>query len=243
MTGGLDPATLLVQLPPVAVYAVVFAFVLAESVLLIGAFVPTLALLLTAGALSRQVPGLTPVLLIAVAASAVVTGDALAHGTGRVLAGRVRTGRLGRRIPAAAWDRTAALMERHGGRTVLICRFLPVLRTLAPHLTGASGLPYRRIAPYSAVAAVVWAGGEILAGRLAASWVERLIASGGTVLAGAALAVAAGAVWLVRRRRTGTRTDTRTGAAPEGAEGRDRGRDTDGDGGGDGGTPRLAAPR
>jgi membrane-associated protein len=47
-------------------------------------------------------------------------------------------------------------MSRHGGRAVLLGRFVAVVRTLVPHLAGATGVPYRHIAPYSVVAAPLW---------------------------------------------------------------------------------------
>ena len=97
-------------LPPTAAYAVVTAAVLAESVLLIGAFIPTLTLLLTAGALARTGHISLP-LVIAAAAGAVMAGDFLAHRTGRYLGDRLRGGPMGRRIPGAEIGR-ASCRER-----------------------------------------------------------------------------------------------------------------------------------
>ncbi|QBS40221.1 DedA family protein [Nocardia sp. CS682] len=184
-------AELLHQVPAVAAYGVVVAAVLAESILLIGAFVPTLTLMLTAGALAST-GQLDPVVLLGVATLAVVAGDALGHRTGRLLGDRLRTNRLGRRIPEAAWRRTEQAMARRGSQAVALGRFLPVIRTLAPHLAGAAGLPYHRIAPYSAGAAVVWAAAEAGAGYAAASSAQRLIP-----LAGPALVAAVGVVALL----------------------------------------------
>ncbi|MFI6702872.1 DedA family protein [Streptomyces sp. NPDC050509] len=202
------------HLSPTAAYMVVAAAVLAESVLLVGAFVPTLSLLLTAGALART--GQVDILLvIAVAAGAVVVGDFLAHRTGRYLGDRLRGGRLGRRVPDAAWGRAETLMKRHGGRAVLVARFLPVVRTLAPHTAGATRLPYRRIAPYSVVAACVWATAEAGVGYAAATSLQRVLTLGGPALALVALMAIGGAL-LWRRRR---RPSEAGGQAPEsGAE-------------------------
>ncbi|MFI0511366.1 DedA family protein [Streptomyces sp. WSLK1-5] len=190
---------LLGHLPAIAVYAIVATAVLAESVLLVGAFIPTLTLLLTAGALARTGHIGLP-LIIAVAAGAVVAGDFLAHRTGRFLAGRLRTGRAGRRIPPGLWARAETLMARHGGRAVFLARFVPVLRTLAPHCAGATRLPYHRIAPYSVTAACVWATAEASAGYAAASSLQHVL-----TLAGPAAAVfvltATAAVLAVRRGR------------------------------------------
>ncbi|MCX5372625.1 VTT domain-containing protein [Streptomyces sp. NBC_00015] len=187
------------HIPPAAAYAVVAAAVLAESILLVGAFVPTLTLLLTAGALARTGHSSLP-LVIAAAAGAVVAGDFLAHRTGRLLGDQLRGGRIGRRIPGAAWHQVETLMTRHGDRAVFLARFLPVVRTLAPHFAGAARLPYRRIAPYSVVAACMWATAEAGVGYAAATSLQRVLTLGGPVLALVAL-MAIGGVLLWRRRR------------------------------------------
>ncbi|MFF7265221.1 DedA family protein [Streptomyces sp. NPDC008159] len=185
------------HLPPVAVYAVVVTAVLAESVLLVGAFIPTLTLLLTAGALART-GHVSLLLIIAAAAGAVVAGDFLAHRTGRFLADRLRTGPAGRRVPPAVWARAETLMDRHGGRAVLLARFIPVVRTLAPHCAGAARVPYHRVAPYSVTAACVWATAEVSVGYAAASSVQYMLTVAGP--AAALLVLAATAVVLAVRR-------------------------------------------
>ncbi|WP_083864691.1 DedA family protein [Nocardia brevicatena] len=194
-------ADLVGRVPAAVAYLVVAAVVLTESVLLIGAFVPTLTLLLTAGALVRT-GRLDPVAVVMVAATAVAVGDFLGHSTGRFLGARLRTGPLGRRIPRAAWFSAEALMRRRGGRAVLVSRFVPVVRTLTPHLAGAAGLPYRRIASYSVVAALLWAGAEVGACYLAAA-LRQILAIGAPVLAALAVGVAA-VVPILRRWRLGT---------------------------------------
>ncbi|WP_345703847.1 DedA family protein [Kitasatospora paranensis] len=173
--------------------------VLSESVLLVGAFVPTLTLLLACGVLARA-GDLNLSLVIAIASGAVVAGDFLGHRTGRLLGSRLRTGSLGRRIPAFAWRRAETLMERHGGQAVFLARFVAVVRTLAPHLAGATGLPYRRIAPYSLLAAPLWAGAEATAGYAAANSLQHVITLSGPALAAAA-ALTAGAALTTRRIR------------------------------------------
>ena len=187
------------HISPAAAYAVVAAAVLAESVLLVGAFIPTLTLLLTAGALART-GHISLLLVIAAAAGAVVAGDFLAHRTGRLLGDQLRGGRVGRRIPGAAWHQAETLMTRHGGRAVFLARFLPVVRTLAPHFAGATHLPYRRIAPYSVVAACAWATAEAGVGYAAATSLQRVLTLGGPAFALVAL-IAIGGALLWRRKR------------------------------------------
>lgn len=87
---------------PPAAYALVAAAVLAESILLVGAFIPTLTLLLTAGALARAGQLSLP-LLITTAACTAATGDSLAHRTGRTLGTRRPTSRLRARSAGCRW--------------------------------------------------------------------------------------------------------------------------------------------
>ncbi|MFF0277814.1 DedA family protein [Streptomyces sp. NPDC004330] len=202
------------HVPAPAAYAILAAAVLAESVLLLGAFIPTLTLLLAAGALART-GELNLILVITIAASAVVAGDALGHHTGHLLGGRLRTGRLGRRIPAAAWQRAQALMDRRGGQAVFLSRFVPVVRTPTPHLAGATALPYRRIAPYSLLAAPLWAGAEATTGYAAATSFQHAITFGGPALAAAAAVIAAIALAAHKIRRSRSRAaDSASPAAP-----------------------------
>lgn len=188
----------LLQLPPPAVYGAVAAVVLAESVLLLSAFAPSLTTLLIAGFLARSGTVQLP-LVIATAVTAVLVGDLLAQRTGRALGPRLGTGRIGRRVPRAMLTRTYGLLARRGGAAVLVCRFMPVVRTLAPHLAGAAGLRYRRIAPYSLVAAVLWASAESVTGYEVGASYTRLTSLG--PMLGAAAAVLVGAAVLVLRRR------------------------------------------
>ncbi|MEU9294253.1 DedA family protein [Streptomyces sp. NPDC048266] len=213
------------QVPAPAAYAMLGAAVLTESVLLIGAFIPTLTLLLATGALARA-GDLDLALVIVTASCAVVAGDALGHRTGHLLGGRLRTGRLGRRIPATAWRRAEALMATRGGQAVFLSRFVPVVRTLTPHLAGATRLPYRRIAPYSLVAAPLWAGAEATTGYAAATSLHHALTLGGPVLAAAAVLItgtvltAAGIRHRTRVRGEGGRRhgreERRTGASGRG---------------------------
>ncbi|MFE0207112.1 DedA family protein [Streptomyces sp. NPDC058985] len=208
--------TVLGHVPPAAAYAITAAAVLAESVLLVGAFIPTLTLLLTAGALARTGQLSLP-LLIATAACAVIAGDFLAHRTGYALGTRLRTGRLGRGLPTAAWQRAETLMARRGGHAIFLARFLPVIRTLIPHLAGATRLPYRRIAPYSLIAAPLWATLEAGTGYAATASLQRALTFGVPALAATAALVATAALtWAklhhraARPRWSGRRPTTRS---------------------------------
>ncbi len=196
-------SAILTDVPATAAYVILAAALLAESVLLIGAFVPTLTLMLSAGALARA-GQLNLLLVVIVAATAVMIGDLLSQRAGRLLGARLRTTGIGRRVPASAWRRAEALMDRRGGQAVLIARFIPVMRTLVPYLAGATAVPYRRIAPYSALAAPLWAAAEAGAGYAAATGLQRAFTFGAPVVAGVVVAAAAAGLWVRRRRRTPT---------------------------------------
>lgn len=187
------------QVPPVAAYGIVVVALLAESNLVIGVLVPTLTLMMTAGALA-QTGYLSFPVLVAVAAGAVVVADLIGYRTGVFLGDRLRTNRLGRRVSAAAWDRADTVMARHGGRAVFPARFVPLLRTMVPHFAGATGVPYRRVAPYSVAAASVWAVLEAGAGYAAAHSVHRILTLGAPSVVAAAL-LGAGVFAVVHRAR------------------------------------------
>jgi membrane-associated protein len=143
-------------------------------------------------------------LVVAVAAGAVVAGDFLGHRTGRLLGDRLRTGRIARRIPTAAWQHAEALMARRGGQALFFSRFAPVLRTLTPHVAGATHVLYRRIAPQSALATPLWAGAEAGTGYAAAASLHHVLVLGAPALALTAAAAAGAAVaWGKARRGVG----------------------------------------
>ncbi|WP_229068828.1 DedA family protein [Actinoplanes sp. DH11] len=206
-----DVAGLLAHLPPVAAYAVLACALLIESNLLVGVLVPTMTLMLSAGALARA-GYLDLSLVVVVAASSVVIADLISHRTGRLLGRHLRTSSTGRRLPADAWARGEALMSRHGGRALLVSRFVPLLRTLLPHVAGATGMTYRRMAPYSMTAAVGWAAVEAGAGYAAATSLHRILTLGGPAVLALAVAVAAATAVASRQRRRRQVAQARAGA-------------------------------
>lgn len=149
-------------------YCVIFVVVLGEAIVLVGAFIPTFSTLLAAGALASH-GSLDLVGVIAVAATAVVIGDRLGHLAGRV--GKQQVPSAIQRHPrwAEGLTRTQQLMSRHGSRAIFIGRFVPVVRTVTPYLTGRAQIRYRTLLPYSVGAALLWAGAEAGLGYVAVS--------------------------------------------------------------------------
>ncbi len=185
-------------------YAVVFLGAALESAAFLGLLVPGESLVIISGVLANaglfELPALIPV----VAAGAVV-GDSIGYELGRRL-GRPWLLRRGRWLGFRP-DRIAAVdafFERHGGKAVLIGRFIGFLRALAPFVAGSSRMRYLQFLAYDVTGAVLWSVACVLVGYYAgAAWpiVERWVGRAGLVLGLAVVAVAAW--WLRWRRRRG----------------------------------------
>ena len=147
-----------------------FAIIFAESGLLVGFFLPGDSLLLTAGVISAAHPEALAIWMVClVCFVAAVTGDAVGYSFGY---------RVGRRLydrPASRFFKKSHLLaaeafyERHGGKTIVIARFLPFVRTFAPIVAGTARMHYPRFALYNFSGAIVWAVGLPLAGYLLGS--------------------------------------------------------------------------
>ncbi|MEU6128030.1 DedA family protein [Saccharopolyspora sp. NPDC047091] len=219
-----SPADWLSHLPPLAAYCLLAGLVFTEGILVISPFVPTLGPLLVAGALVYA-GTLEPWAVVLAASVGAVCGDALGYWTGYHLGPRLRETRFARRVPRA-WDRASDLFRRSGGPALVPCRFVPLVRSVAPHLIGASGLSYRRMAPWSALAGVVWACGEGSVGYLAGASYSRLAGAFGAIPAVAVLVLVV--LGFVYWRRRGSVESSRSadaadsagpgGADPDGAE-------------------------
>jgi len=144
-------------------YVGLFAIVFAESGLLFGIFLPGDSLLFTAGFLASA-GFFDPVALVLVFVTAAIVGDAVGYTFGR---------RVGRRLyerPNSRWfkrrhlERAEAFYERHGGKAIVLARFVPIVRTLAPIVAGMACMRYRRFVLYNALGGVLWGAGVTLAG-------------------------------------------------------------------------------
>lgn len=196
-----SPGEWLVRLPPLAAYGLLTGLVFVEGILVVSPFVPTLGPLLVAGALAYS--GTLQLWWVVVfAAAGAVLGDALGFLTGQRLGPRLRTSRLARRSPQA-WERASEALRRRGGPAMVVCRFLPLVRSAVPHLIGASGLPHSRMAPHSLLAGVMWACGEGGVGYLAGASLNRLSGGLGVVPVVALAVVVLVVVLLWRRKRRG----------------------------------------
>nr|WP_237534635.1 DedA family protein [Streptomyces sp. SID3343] len=196
-------------------YAVIALIAVVETGLLLGVFAPAEPVLLLGGLLtSTGHLALFPVLIVAT--SAAIVGDTLGYLSGRHRSERIRTGRLGRKVGEHRWERAEEMFTRGrgaGGVTVMLGRWVAFARTLLPRLAGAAGMPYRRFAPWNVVGILVWVPGSVMLGRLAGSAYPSAASVPGWIGAAIlAIAVVAGIVTYVRRRRRrGAEEDTQSG--------------------------------
>lgn len=144
-------------------YIGVFAIVFAETGLLIGILLPGDSLLFTAGFLASQ--GYLDVwLLLPVCFVAAVVGDAtgyyLGHRYGRSLFKRQES----RFFKPSYVTKSEAFFLKHGGKAIILARFMPIVRTCAPIIAGIGAMPYRRFAMFNVVGGLLWAVGVTLGG-------------------------------------------------------------------------------
>jgi membrane protein DedA with SNARE-associated domain len=181
-------------------YVAIFLGAALESAAFLGLLIPGESLVIASGVLASAGFFKLPTLIAVVSAGAVV-GDSIGYELGRRL-GRPWLLRRGRRLGFSR-DRIEAVdafFQRHGGKAVLIGRFIGFLRALAPFVAGSSRMPYGRFLTYNVAGAILWTLACVFIGYfLGAAWpiAEKWVGRAGLVLGVVVVAVAA---WWLRRR-------------------------------------------
>ena len=149
-----------------------FAIVFAETGLFFGFFLPGDSLLITTGLMvQRGLLGVPAVLLdlpmvIVVLIIAAVVGDATGYAIGRRAGARLFQREDSRFFKRGHLEKAQAFYARHGGKTIVLARFMPFARTFAPSIAGAAGMPYPRFALYNVVGGIAWVVSMTLLGYL-----------------------------------------------------------------------------
>lgn len=137
------------------IYGILFLIIFSETGLVIAPFLPGDSLLFVAGALcgmgSLELGLLVPLLIVAA-----FTGDNTNYWIGRLIGARLVRHGNGLIIRREYLDKTHAFYERHGGKTIIFARFLPIVRTFAPFVAGIGVMDYRLFIIYSAVGSIAW---------------------------------------------------------------------------------------
>jgi membrane-associated protein len=153
----------------VLVYVTLFLIFFSETGLVVMAFLPGDSLLFVAGAVSAlpaaQAKGLNVHLLAALIIVGAVLGNTLNYFIGAWLGKKVYDGTIGW-IDQAALKKTHDFYERYGGVTVMIARFVPLVRSFAPLVAGASAMDFRKFQLYNVLGAVIWVVSLVYGGYL-----------------------------------------------------------------------------
>jgi membrane-associated protein len=157
-------------------YVFLFALIFAETGLVVVPFLPGDSVLLAVGALaSRPGSGVDLATAMLVLGAAAVIGDSTNYWVGRWLGPKVFSSDTSRLLNRRHLERTEAFYARHGGKTVVICRFLAVIRTFAPFVAGVGRMDYRRFVAFSVGGTILWVGSFVPIGAwLAARYADKV---------------------------------------------------------------------
>ena len=137
------------------IYALLFLIVFCETGLVVTPFLPSDSLLFVAGTLAAAgTMDVHMVVLLLVAAA--ILGDTVNYWIGKAVGPRVFHEENARFFRKEYLDRTHRFYERHGGKTIVIARFVPIIRTFAPFVAGIGTMEYGRFLFYNVTGAVLW---------------------------------------------------------------------------------------
>jgi membrane-associated protein len=135
------------------VYALLFVIVFCETGLVVTPFLPGDSLLFVVGAIAAA-GGMSIFAVMAVLMAAALCGDNVNYWIGRWSGTRL----LNRWINPVHLKRTHDFYDKHGGKTIVIARFMPIVRTYVPFVAGLGAMPYARYITYCVIGAVAWVG-------------------------------------------------------------------------------------
>ena len=195
---------LLVQQYGAWVYVLLFAIVFAETGLVVLSFLPGDTLLFIAGAMCAT-GQMDAWLLIVLLVTAAVTGNTVNYFVGSWIGPKVFDCHI-RFLDHQALLRTHAFYERHGGKMLVMARFIPVVRTFAPFVAGVSKMTFAKFQLFNMIGAVLWVGLLVLTGDLFGNvpiireHLNTIVLIG---LGAAIVPLALGGLWKLLRRRRG----------------------------------------
>ena len=145
------------------IYAILFLVIFCETGLVVMPFLPGDSLLFIAGAVAAG-GGMDPVLLAGLLMLAAILGDSTNYVIGRPAGERLFSNPNSKIFRRDYLQKTHDFYDKHGGKTVTLARFLPILRTFAPFVAGIAKMPYPRFFGFSVLGTVFWVGGLVTLG-------------------------------------------------------------------------------
>jgi membrane-associated protein len=155
-------------------YALLFVIIFAETGLVVLPFLPGDSLLFIAGTVVASA-GLNVHLLVTLLIVAAILGDTVNYSIGRYIGPKVFDRPDSRWIKQDYLRRTQAFYDKYGAVTIVIGRFIPIIRTFAPFLAGVAVMEYRRFLAYNAIGGVLWIASLVYAGYIFGNipWVKQ----------------------------------------------------------------------
>lgn len=148
------------------IYVILFLIIFVETGFVIFPFLPGDSLLFTAGLLCAQAGGLDIWILIPLLITAAILGDNLNYFVGRFFNKKILALKFkGKPLVKQEWmDQAHLFFEKNGTKTIIIARFVPIMRTVTPFASGVAKMNYRLFLPYDILGGFIWVGGIGLAG-------------------------------------------------------------------------------
>ncbi|MDR1356338.1 MAG: DedA family protein [Tannerellaceae bacterium] len=155
----------LISLYGVWVYGILFVIIFCETGLVVTPFLPGDSLLFVAGALaSLPANDINVHLIILALMVAAVLGDAVNYTIGRFFGKKLFSNPRSKIFKRSYLDKTHNFFEKYGGKTIILARFVPIIRTFAPFVAGMGRMSYRRFASFNVIGGVVWVSAITYAG-------------------------------------------------------------------------------
>ena len=139
------------------IYAILFLIVFCETGLVVTPFLPGDSLLFAAGAVAA-LDGMNVHMAAALLLAAAVIGDAANFAIGKYFGEKLFAKPDSRVFKREYLDKTHAFYEKYGGKTIILARFVPIVRTFAPFVAGMGNMHYGRFIRYNIIGALVWVG-------------------------------------------------------------------------------------
>ncbi|MCC6136897.1 MAG: DedA family protein [Candidatus Contendobacter sp.] len=144
------------------IYGILFLIVFCETGLVVAPFLPGDSLLFAAGALAA-IGSMNIHVVFLLLAVAAILGDTVNYAAGHYFGEKVFTADA-RILKREYLNRTHQFFERHGGKTIVIARFVPIIRTFAPFVAGAGSMTYRHFLFYNVIGAIAWTASFLYGG-------------------------------------------------------------------------------
>src|SRR5580765_2469227 len=158
----------------VYVYLGLWFVVFAETGLAVGFFLPGDSMLVFAGLFAAAGKLNVALVMLAFFLGSVI-GDSTGYWTGRVMGKTLFNRESSRVFKPSRVEKAHAFFEKYGVKTVILARFIPIVRTFAPLVVGAAEMPYSKFLPFSVIGALLWIPSMVLAGYFLGGVIERAL--------------------------------------------------------------------